>query len=486
MPDTAEAVAQYGSAVYRLAYAMTRSRSDADDVFQEVFLRLHRSAPDFANEEHRRAWLLRVTANCARSLLASPWRMRTLPLEDVYSYQDSVESAVDEALAHLPGKYRAVIHLFYYEGYQTEEIARILGRSPSTVRAQLTRARQKLRTLMNEPVGPSPDLIRKTLSHPDRHRLPLRRLAAAAAVAAVLLATPALAVRSETGYAVLYRIAPAVAQFFQPIQEACTDSGITMEVAAVRVEGDTAQAYIVLSGGPVDATTDLFDSWSFHLPFDQTGRCERVAWDEATGTVTFLCTVKTMDGSPIPTGGKMTFSVRQLLTGKKAMEGVTVDLKLTNYAQEAETALTWGADPPAAGVREPEVTYYSATGGSGDLASVMLQPGEVLAEPAEGLPITAAGYADGLFHIQLCRGDASRTDNHAFLWMEDADGREFHCTGISYFTGETAGGRTDYMDFLFAVPPEELAGCTLHGNFYTAATLTEGLWQVTFPLENTD
>ena len=121
MPDTAEAVAQYGSAVYRLAYAMTRSRSDADDVFQEVFLRLHRSAPDFANEEHRRAWLLRVTANCARSLLASPWRMRTL-------------------------------HLFYYEGYQTEEIARILGRSPSTVRAQLTRARQKLRTLLKEDI----------------------------------------------------------------------------------------------------------------------------------------------------------------------------------------------------------------------------------------------------------------------------------------------------------------------------------------------
>ena len=150
MPDTAEAVAQYGSAVYRLAYAMTRSRSDADDVFQEVFLRFHRSAPDFANEEHRRAWLLRVTANCARSLLASPWRRRTLPLEDVYSYQDPEESAVDQALARLPGKYRAVIHLFYYEGYQTEEIARILGRSPSTVRAQLTRARQRLRELLKE------------------------------------------------------------------------------------------------------------------------------------------------------------------------------------------------------------------------------------------------------------------------------------------------------------------------------------------------
>lgn len=150
MPDTAGAVERQGAAVYRLAYAMARSRSDADDIFQEVFLRFHRSAPAFAAPEHEKAWLLHVTANCARSLLASPWRRRTVPLEDVYPYTDPAASAVDDALAQLPGKYRAVIHLFYYEGYQTEEIARILGRSPSTVRAQLTRARQKLRELLKE------------------------------------------------------------------------------------------------------------------------------------------------------------------------------------------------------------------------------------------------------------------------------------------------------------------------------------------------
>ena len=107
-------------------------------------------APVFENEAHRRAWLLRVTANCARSLLSSPWRRRALPLEDVYAYTDPETSDVDAAMARLPGKYRAVVHLFYYEGYQTEEIARILGRSPSTVRAQLTRARQKLRELLKE------------------------------------------------------------------------------------------------------------------------------------------------------------------------------------------------------------------------------------------------------------------------------------------------------------------------------------------------
>ena len=150
MRDTTGAVDRWGPAVYRLACAVTGSRSDADDVFQEVFLRYHRAAPDFESETHEKAWLLRVTVNRCKSLLASPWRRRTLPLEDVYAYTDPDASAVDEAMAQLPGKYRAVVHLFYYEGYQTEEIARLLGRSPSTVRAQLTRARQRLRELLKE------------------------------------------------------------------------------------------------------------------------------------------------------------------------------------------------------------------------------------------------------------------------------------------------------------------------------------------------
>ena len=148
--DTASAVKQYGAMVYRLAYAQLRSRQDADDVFQEVFLRYHRAAPSFESEEHRKAWLLRVTANCSKSLAASPWRKRSVPLEDVYAYSEPEESGLDAALAQLPPKYRAVIHLHYYEGYGTEETARILGRRPSTVRSQLTRARQALAQLLKE------------------------------------------------------------------------------------------------------------------------------------------------------------------------------------------------------------------------------------------------------------------------------------------------------------------------------------------------
>ncbi len=148
--DTESAVEQYGTMVYRLAYAQLRSHHDADDVFQEVFLRYHRADPPFESEEHRKAWLLRVTANCANSLAASPWRKRSVPLEDVYAYSDQEESGLDAALAQLPSKYRSVIHLYYYEGYSTEEIARILGRRASTVRAQLARARQTLARLLKE------------------------------------------------------------------------------------------------------------------------------------------------------------------------------------------------------------------------------------------------------------------------------------------------------------------------------------------------
>ena len=148
--ETESALQNYGTMVYRLAYAQLRNRQDAEDIFQEVFLRYHRAAPPFTDENHRKAWLLRVTVNRARSLATSPWRRRTVPLEDVYAYTDPEESGLDEALAQLPTKYRTVIHLFYFEGRDTEEISRILNRRPSTVRAQLTRARQRLSQLLKE------------------------------------------------------------------------------------------------------------------------------------------------------------------------------------------------------------------------------------------------------------------------------------------------------------------------------------------------
>ena len=140
-----QVIEAYGDMVYRLALAQTHSSHDADDVFQEVFLRYLRSAPVFQEEEHRKAWLLRVTVNCCKKLHGSFWRRHTVALSEAIPARDQEEQELLSLLEGLPQKYRAVLHLYYYEGYDTGEIAVILGRSPNTVRSQLARGRALLR-----------------------------------------------------------------------------------------------------------------------------------------------------------------------------------------------------------------------------------------------------------------------------------------------------------------------------------------------------
>ncbi len=143
-----ELVREYGETVYRLAYAQTRSKNDADDIFQEVFLRVVQCRPTFENEAHEKAWLIRVTLNCLKSHWRTAWRRHVVPLDDRVIYPEPEDSALDDALRHLTPKYRAAVHLFYYEGYSTAEIAEITGEKPSTVRTRLTRAREKLKELL--------------------------------------------------------------------------------------------------------------------------------------------------------------------------------------------------------------------------------------------------------------------------------------------------------------------------------------------------
>lgn len=141
-------VREYADMVYRLAFAHVRSRCNADDVFQEVFLRYVRNTPVFASEEHRKAWLIRVTINCSKKHWSSARRRTTVPLDDSYDFSLPEENGLDAALKKLRPKYRAVIHLFYYEGYSVCEIGNILAIRESTVRTQLTRARAQLAKIL--------------------------------------------------------------------------------------------------------------------------------------------------------------------------------------------------------------------------------------------------------------------------------------------------------------------------------------------------
>lgn len=148
--DMEEAIRRYANLVYRLAFSQARKREDADDIFQEVFLRLVRKNPPFASEEHRKAWLIRVTLNCSRKQWRSQQRKQALPLEESLLAEEPEAVDLHEELMQIPVKYRAVIHLFYYEEMPVSEISAALQRKPSTVRAQLTRARAMLRDILKE------------------------------------------------------------------------------------------------------------------------------------------------------------------------------------------------------------------------------------------------------------------------------------------------------------------------------------------------
>lgn len=140
----------YSNMVYRLAFSQMRNRSDADDVFQEVFLRYIREKPQFRSEEHKKAWFIRVTVNCCKKLWLSAWIRKIVPMDEEMVFETREEINLHYELNKLPAKYRLVIHLFYYEDLSIEKIGEILNKKPSTVRAQLTRARRMLRKVIEE------------------------------------------------------------------------------------------------------------------------------------------------------------------------------------------------------------------------------------------------------------------------------------------------------------------------------------------------
>lgn len=141
------ALDRYLDMVYHLAYARTRSRQDAEDVTQEVMLKLVNHAHEITGEDHLKAWLLRVTANQTTSLFRTAWRRLTLPLNDaVLAHRRPLppNDDLDEALSMLNRDLRTVIHLYYYEDMSTAEIADTLHIRPEAVRKRLSRARKLL------------------------------------------------------------------------------------------------------------------------------------------------------------------------------------------------------------------------------------------------------------------------------------------------------------------------------------------------------
>ncbi len=151
------AIDRYADMVYRLARSQMKNTTDADDLFQEVFVRLVSHIQDLESWEHVKAWLIRVTINCAKKHYAQYWNRNVDYMEEPErmadegdGYELPEEHPVRAAVQKLPPKYRLVIHLYYFEERSVAEIAQLTDQKETTIKSQMHRAREMLKSLVGD------------------------------------------------------------------------------------------------------------------------------------------------------------------------------------------------------------------------------------------------------------------------------------------------------------------------------------------------
>lgn len=145
---------KYGDMVLRIAYTYLKNRADAEDIVQDVFLRIIDKKPSFNDENHEKSWLIRATINMCKNKVNMFWNKNKCSIDDVQEFAVSdkynTDTSVFQAVMALGEKYRVVVYMYYYEGYSTPEIANVIGKSETTIRSLLHRARNKLKDMLKE------------------------------------------------------------------------------------------------------------------------------------------------------------------------------------------------------------------------------------------------------------------------------------------------------------------------------------------------
>lgn len=140
-----EMLEKYANMVYRIALTRTGTVENAEDIFQDVFLKYAEKVPKFQNMEHEKAWFIRVTVNLSKNYKNSSWNKRIVTLDENLVFNNKEDNDVFSIVCELPEKYKTVVYLLYYEGYKVKEIAKILKIKEGTIKTWLFRAREILK-----------------------------------------------------------------------------------------------------------------------------------------------------------------------------------------------------------------------------------------------------------------------------------------------------------------------------------------------------
>ena len=302
-------------------------------------------------------------------------------------------------------------------------------------------------------------------------------IAAAAVILCILLFLPVCVLADmDFAYDALYAVSPEIAQKLKPLREECEDNGIRLKFISSSVNEEGLEIYVSLkdlAGDRIDDTVDLFDSYSVNCPFPASNSCRFVEFDAESREALFLISVSQQDKQDI-IGDKITFSMNRLLSHKRMFAGEIVQVDLAAVSQKS----------PALQKDDPQIRGYSApSAGIMDVSSfgVLAPMPEMSFSPVQGAEITAAGYVDGLLHIQVHYDDILAYDNHGDVYLTDTNGTEFDAVYSLSFWDESHEG--SYQEYFFDVPAEDLPAYKLAGYFVTCDTLINGNWQITFPLD---
>lgn len=148
--DARKIIDKYSDTVYRIALTRCGSVENAEDVYQEVFIKYFQTNPEFNNEEHEKAWFIRVTINLSKNNVRLFWNKNISELDENILFESKEENDVFNIVNTLPQNYKTVIYLSYYEGYKVKEIADFMRVKEGTVKTWLFRAREILRKKLVE------------------------------------------------------------------------------------------------------------------------------------------------------------------------------------------------------------------------------------------------------------------------------------------------------------------------------------------------
>jgi len=318
---------------------------------------------------------------------------------------------------------------------------------------------------------------RTTRKHLRRSYLAFRKPVLISIVIALcfLFPIPVLAVNIPATYELLYSVSPSVAQFYKPVKKSSDNNGIRMEVISTYIHDSTAELYVSmqdLTGDRIDATTDLFDSYSIRRPFPSSATCQRVGFDAESNTVTFLINITEWGRIKI-SGEKITFSVSRFLSGKSIYDDVPINIETFNIMNDPIT------------MPIPERYGY---GGDYDFQKFgipdVLVPTTSTDFGVNEIAISAIGYIDGMLHVQTATNNNLTNDNHGYFYFVDKENRKRIQSLYSIsFADVQNHERFSYNECVFDIPRSRLNEYDMYGYFVSGGTFTDGPWEVTFPLE---